>query len=223
MSVIIEQLAFYIEQMIVGMGYVGITLVMLIENLFPPIPSELVMPLAGFFAAQGKFHVMGVWLAGTLGSVLGALALYHIGAWTNERVLRWVIARYGRWIGVSVGDVDRALRIFETRGDLIVFVGRLIPVVRSLISIPAGMKRMPVGRFLVFTTFGSAIWTGILTVAGMALGQNWQLVLGYLKTYQSVALVAIVCAIVGFGAWKLVQRRQMTNRTQTAQTTSGSR
>ncbi len=209
MTELLNRVALFIEQLIMGLGYVGITLVMLVENLFPPIPSELVMPLAGFFAAQGKFHPILVWLAGTLGSVLGAIALYYFGAWTNERVLRWVLSRYGRWIGVSVGDVDRVLRIFETRGELIVFVGRLIPVVRSLISIPAGMKRMPMTRFLIFTTAGSAIWTGLLTAVGMLLGENWQLVLGYLKTYQSVALAAIICAVIVLALWKVGQDRRI--------------
>lgn len=207
MSIIVEQIAFYIEQLIVSLGYIGITLVMLVENLFPPIPSELVMPLAGFFAAQGKFALAGVWLAGTIGSVLGAVALYYIGAWTNERVLRWLIARYGRWIGISLGDVERALRIFDARGDLIVFAGRLVPVVRSLISIPAGMKRMPFGRFLLFTTAGSAIWTGVLTIAGAVLGQNWHLVLDYLKTYQNVVLIAFATAAISLVVWKLRKRR----------------
>jgi len=191
MSALIEQLGFWIEQLIVGLGYPGIALVMFVENVFPPIPSELVMPLAGFFAGEGKFTFAGVWIAGTLGSVAGALVLYYIGAWANTTILRFMIDRYGRWIGISNNHLDRALGVFGKYGEVIVFVGRLIPVIRSIISIPAGMQRMHMGRFIAYTTAGSAIWTGVLAYAGVILGQNWSQVLGVLKTYQNVTLIAI--------------------------------
>lgn len=192
MSGLIEQLGFLIEQVIVGMGYAGIALVMLIENIFPPIPSELVMPLAGFFAGEGKFTFAGVWLAGTLGSVAGAVVLYDIGAWANTTILRFMIDKYGRWLGISTSHLDRALGVFSKYGEVIVFVGRLIPVIRSIISVPAGMHRMHFGKFLAYTTAGSAIWTGVLAYAGLILGQNWSDVLGLLKSYQNVTLVALI-------------------------------
>lgn len=191
MSGVIEQLGYLIEQVIVGMGYFGIMLVMLVENVFPPIPSELVMPLAGFFAGEGKFTFAGVWIAGTLGSVLGAVILYYIGAWANSSILRFMIDRYGRWLGISNDHLDRALGVFGKYGEVIVFVGRLVPVIRSVISIPAGMHRMHFGKFLAYTTAGSAIWTGALAYAGLILGQNWSQVLGFLKTYQNATLVAL--------------------------------
>jgi len=191
MSALIEQLGFWIEQLIVGLGYPGIALVMFIENVFPPIPSELVMPLAGFFAGEGKFTFAGVWIAGTLGSVAGAMVLYYIGAWANTTILRFMIDKYGRWLGISNNHLDRALGVFGRYGEVIVFVGRLIPVIRSIISVPAGMHRMHMGKFLAYTTLGSAIWTGVLAYAGVILGQNWSQVLGVLKTYQNVTLVAI--------------------------------
>lgn len=215
MAPIFEQLAFWIEQLIVGLGYIGIAIVMLIENVFPPIPSELVMPLAGFFAADGKFSFAGVWVAGTVGSVMGALVLYYVGYWANRLALRYLITRYGRWVGLSVHDVDRALHAFARHGDVIVFVGRLIPIIRSLISIPAGMQRMPLGRFLVFTAAGSAIWTGVLTYAGMLFGQNWSQVLGVLKTYQNATAGALAGSLALFTSYKLIRRMRRRGATAT--------
>jgi membrane protein DedA with SNARE-associated domain len=206
LSGIIEQLGALIEQIIVGMGYVGITLVMLIENLFPPIPSELVMPLAGFFSAEGQLWLPGVWLAGTLGSVLGAIVLYYIGRGLNETVLRWIVQRYGRWVGISMQDVDRTLSVFDRHGQAIVFFGRLIPLVRSLISIPAGMHKMPMLKFVAFTTAGSAIWSAVLAIAGYVLGRNWRQVLDFINAYQRVTLAVLAVAVVALIVWWLVRR-----------------
>jgi membrane protein DedA with SNARE-associated domain len=206
MSALLEQLGFLIEQLIVGLGYPGIFLVMLIENVFPPIPSELVMPLAGFFAGEGKFTFAGVWLAGTLGSVVGAIVLYGIGAWANTTILRFMIDKYGRWLGVSNEHLDRALGVFGKYGEIIVFVGRLIPIIRSVISVPAGMHRMHFGKFLAYTSAGSAIWTGVLAYAGLILGQNWSQVLGLLKTYQNITLVALAGGFAIFVAVVLMRR-----------------
>jgi membrane protein DedA with SNARE-associated domain len=193
------------------MGYFGIALVMLIENVFPPIPSELVMPLAGFFAGEGKFTFAGVWIAGTFGSVLGAVVLYAIGAWANTNILRFMIDKYGRWLGVSNAHLDRALSVFGKYGEVIVFTGRLVPVIRSVISIPAGMHRMHFGKFLAYTTAGSAIWTGVLAYAGLILGQNWSQVLGFLKTYQNVTLVALAGGFALFITIVLMRRMRRRN------------
>ncbi|MCS6772772.1 MAG: DedA family protein [Anaerolineae bacterium] len=197
-SEVLKQLGALIEQIIVGLGYIGIALVMFIENVFPPIPSELVMPLAGFFVAEGKYQFLGVWLAGTSGSVAGAIVLYYIGFWANRVVLLRLVRRYGRWVGISVRDIERALSVFDRHGEIIVFIGRLVPLIRSLISIPAGMHRMNFARFIVFTVAGSAIWSGALAFAGMVLGQNWRLVLDFLKTYQNVTIAVLVGAALFF-------------------------
>ncbi|MCS7087803.1 MAG: DedA family protein [Thermoflexales bacterium] len=202
----LEQLAKLIEQIMLGLGYVGIALVMFIENVFPPIPSEVVMPLAGFLAGEGKFEFVSVWIAGTLGSVLGAVVLYYIGFWVNHAVLLRFIKRYGRWIGVSTHDIHRALSVFDRYGEVIVFVGRLIPLIRSLISIPAGMHRMHFARFLAFTAGGSAIWSGVLAYAGMLLGQNWRIVVEFLKTYQNFTMATLGVGFVALAAVFVVRR-----------------
>jgi membrane protein DedA with SNARE-associated domain len=207
MSQLMDQVASWIEEIILALGYPGITLVMLIENLFPPIPSELVMPFAGFLVADGKLDFAGIVAAGTLGSVLGALVLYYIGLWGGEAVLRPFVRRFGRWFMTSEDDLDRAIGTFARYGEVMVFVGRLVPIIRSLISLPAGMQRMALPKFLLFTTIGSALWTTLLSYAGLVLGQNWEQVLGIIESYQRVVAVILVIAVLGFVAWKLRQRR----------------
>ncbi|HWQ11148.1 MAG TPA: DedA family protein [Roseiflexaceae bacterium] len=191
MSELIDRLSDSIRDMIAAMGYPGIALVMLLENLVPPIPSELVMPFAGFLVAEGRLRFAGVVAAGTAGAVLGALVLYGVGMRAGEPLVRRMVRRYGRWITVSEHDLDRALATFGRHGDAIVFFGRLVPMVRSLISLPAGMRRMPLGRFLLLTALGSAVWNTALAYAGLTLGQNWETVLSFLSRYQQLTRVLL--------------------------------
>jgi membrane protein DedA with SNARE-associated domain len=208
LSQLMETARIWIEQIIATLGYPGIALVMMAENLFPPIPSELVMPFAGFMVGRGAYSLLWTVVAGTVGSVLGALALYSIGMLAGEPLVRPFVRRYGRFFLLSEADLDRTLAAFHRHGDIIVLGGRVVPLIRSLISLPAGMNRMPLGRFLLFTTVGSAIWTTILTVAGMLLGANWQLVLGVVERYQKVVLAAIALLAIAFVARRLISLRR---------------
>lgn len=210
MAELIDWLSASIRDGIETLGYIGIAIIMLVENLFPPIPSELVMPFAGFLAAEGRLTFGGIVAAGTVGAVLGALALYGLGQWAGEPLTRRFLQRYGRWIGISEADLDRALTAFGRRGDAIVFFGRLVPLIRSLISLPAGMHRMPLGRFLLFTTLGSALWNTGLAYAGLTLGQNWETILEVISQYQkltlvALALVALVVAVRTAQRWRTRQ------------------
>ncbi|MEN9933603.1 MAG: hypothetical protein RLZZ387_182 [Chloroflexota bacterium] len=213
MSELLDQLTVWVRDAIEAMGYIGIALVMLLENLVPPIPSELVMPFAGFLVAEGRLSFVGVVAAGTVGAVLGALVLYAVGMWAGEPLVRQFLRRYGRWISVSEQELDKALAAFGKRGDAIVFFGRLIPLIRSLISLPAGMHRMPLGRFLLFTTLGSAIWNASLAYAGFTLGQNWQAVLGFISQYKQLTLVVLAILAVGWAIW-MAQRWRTRQNTQ---------
>lgn len=196
-----------IESIILALGYPGIALVMLAENLFPPIPSELVMPFAGFLAAQGKMSVPLSILAGTVGALIGAVILYYIGYWADEPVVRTFIRKFGKWFLLSEEDLDRALDFFAKYGELVVFFGRLIPIIRSLISLPAGMKKMPLPKFLLFTALGTVIWNTVLTLAGMALGAAWPEILVIMKQYERIVMVICVIAVIAFVAWKIMQMR----------------
>ena len=208
MAQIIDQLRMIIEQIILAMGLPGITIVMFAENLFPPIPSELVMPFAGFVVGQGKASFLPVWAAGTFGAVLGAVVLYYIGRWADEPIVRRFVRRFGKWFLLSEADLDRVLQSFARHGEAIVFFGRLIPIVRSLISLPAGMQRMPMGKFLLFTTLGAAIWTAVLTAAGVILGANWDQVLDIVRRYEQLTLAVLVILVIAFFVIRISQRRK---------------
>jgi membrane protein DedA with SNARE-associated domain len=211
MSDILAQLQLWIEQIILTLGYPGIALVMAVETIFPPIPSELVMPMAGFLTADGTMNFWGVVLSGTLGSVVGAMVLYWAGLYANETIVRRLVRRYGRYFLIDEHDVNKTLATFTRFGGAAVFIGRLIPLVRSLISIPAGMERMNPVTFVLLTTIGTALWSGILTFTGMVLGQNWNQVVVWISQYQKVVLVVIGLTAIAFVVYKLrtMQRRSV--------------
>lgn len=205
MSEILDQLATTIQDVIEAIGYPGITFIIFLENVFPPIPSELVLPFAGFLVHEGDLNFFGVWIASTIGSLLGALALYWIGAWADDHVVRGFIRRYGRWFTISEKDYDRALHFFDRYGNIMVFTGRLIPIVRSIISLPAGADKMPIPKFLLFTALGSMIWNGLLVFAGMQLGENWEDVISFVERYQRVTIVIIAVAVLIFAGFRAKQ------------------
>jgi len=174
-------------------GYLGLFLLMLVENIFPPIPSELIMPLGGFAAARGDLHIVLVILAGTLGSLAGALFWYFIGRWVGAaRLKRWA-ARHGRWLTLAPDEVDQATAWFTRHCGKAVFFGRLVPTVRTLISVPAGIAGMALFRFLLFSTLGTALWTGLLAGAGYLLGEEYRKVADYTNPVSNaiVALLAL--------------------------------
>jgi membrane protein DedA with SNARE-associated domain/uncharacterized membrane protein YkvA (DUF1232 family) len=175
-------------------GYPGIVLMMLAENIFPPIPSELIMPLAGFVAARGELNPVLVVLAGTLGSVLGALPWYYAGMWLGEERVRSFVARHGRWLTLGEHEIGQAMRWFERHGRIAVLIGRLVPTVRTLISLPAGMARMPLLPFLIYSSIGTLLWTAALTAAGFLLQSGYQQVAGYVDLV-SKAIVGLIVAI----------------------------
>lgn len=209
---IIETVRRIIESVILQFGYVGIALIMAAENIFPPIPSELVMPFAGFMAGRGQLNFVAIVLAGTLGSVVGTLVLYGIGRWMGESFVRRMVRQYGHFFLVDEGDLDRSLAVFNRYGEMAVVIGRCIPLVRSLISIPAGMSKMPILRYLLFTTVGSLPWTLALATAGLILGENWELVLDIIERYQRVVLILLALAVVAWVVWKLTRGRRQVGR-----------
>jgi membrane protein DedA with SNARE-associated domain len=145
-----------------SMGYIAILFLMFLENVFPPIPSELIMPLAGFTASQGKLTLIGVIIAGTIGSVLGTLPLYYVGHVIGEERLKKWAEKHGKWLTVSPDDIENASRWFQRHGNIAVLVGRLVPGVRSLIAVPAGIAKMSMPLFLAYSAVGSAMWTTCL-------------------------------------------------------------
>ena len=208
MTAILESLSNWIQEFILAIGYPGIVLVMAIENIFPPIPSELVLPFGGALSAKGDMNFWGVVAAGTAGSVIGALVLYTVGYFAREAGVRRLIVAYGRYIFVSEQDLDRAADWFERYGEAVVFFGRLIPIIRSIISVPAGYTRMNLGRFLLFTTLGTLLWSLLLTYIGRVLGENWESITEFTGPYQNATLVVLVVAVIAFIGWRAYKRRR---------------
>lgn len=198
MSEILEQIHLWLEQIIITLGYTGIMVVMFLESLFPPIPSELLMPFAGSLASQGHFSFSGILLAGTAGSLLGALTLYYLGQYVGEPLIRTFIRRYGHYLFMAERDLNRSLDLFEQYSASIVFFGRFIPLIRSLISVPAGMNRMPLGRFVFFTALGSGLWNGLMSYIGVILGENWAELLIFVKQYEILVVATLVALILFF-------------------------
>ncbi|MFH8343644.1 DedA family protein [Streptomyces sp. NPDC018045] len=182
------------------LGAPGAGLAVAAENLFPPLPSELILPLAGFAAGQGRMTLFSALAWTTLGSVLGALALYGVGALLGRARMLAIAARLPL---VKVSDIERTERWFQRHGNKAVFFGRMVPIFRSLISIPAGIERMSIPAFLALTTLGSLIWNSIFVLAGYALGENWEEVTGYVDAYSKMVLVAATLAVLAFLAVRL--------------------
>jgi membrane protein DedA with SNARE-associated domain len=155
------------------MGYAGIVLLTFLENLFPPIPSELILPLAGYVSSRGDMSLTGAVIAGAAGSLSGCTCWYLAGRWIGERHLRRLVERYGRWLTIHTDELDRAKDWFRRHGTGAVFFGRLAPGIRTLISVPAGLSCMPAATFLVASALGTALWTAVLTVAGYWLGESF--------------------------------------------------
>ncbi|MCC2635033.1 MAG: associated Golgi protein [Ramlibacter sp.] len=156
------------------LGYAGIALLMLAENLFPPLPSELIMPFAGFLAARGELHPVLVVAAGAFGSLVGALPWYWIGRKVGAERLKSLAQRHGRWIALTPGEIDRGQKLFERRGPVVLVFGRLVPALRTVVALPAGMARMRLLPFVLWTLLGSLIWTSLLTLAGYLLESQYE-------------------------------------------------
>lgn len=196
MSEILNQISEWVTEIINTLGYPGIAIVMFLEVIFPPIPSELIMPFAGFLAADGKMSLPLVILAGNIGSITSAVFLYYVGVWADEPIIRRFVQKYGRLMMVSEKDLDRTLNIFEKRGELVIFFGRLIPLVRTFVSLPAGMNRMPMRKFLLYTTIGSTVWNTFLAVGGYILGENWEDLMHLIERYSKVTYAIIGVALI---------------------------
>ncbi|MBH0236788.1 DedA family protein [Methylobrevis albus] len=179
-----------------SMGYLGIFLLMFIENVFPPIPSEVIMPLAGFAAARGELELWLVILSGTLGSIAGAWFWYFIGLWFGRKRCEWIIDRYGRWLTLSREDFDKAYDWFHWRAGWAVGLGRMLPTIRTLISVPAGVARMPQLAFLAWTSLGTIGWTALLAYAGVILESHYDAVESYIDPLSKGVIAVVVIVYV---------------------------
>lgn len=188
-------------------GYAGIAGLIALENLFPPIPSEVILTFGGFMTTYTTLNVWLVIAAATVGSLIGAVALYGIGRFLEPRRLKTLLSgRLGRFLHLTPTDIDDSIAWFNKKGGIAVFFCRFIPIIRSLISIPAGTAKMNMGNFLVLTTIGSAIWNIVLVWLGAAAGASWNKIVVYMDTYSSAAVIAIIVVILLFTA-RFIQKR----------------
>ena len=203
---ILNAIKIWVESIIGTMGYSGLYLVMFLENVFPPIPSEVVLPLAGSLTLTGKFSIPMITFVGMLGSLTGAFLFYGLGKWLGEPRVRQLMAKFGKYALLSTDDLDRSLKWFEKYDDWVIFFSRMVPIVRSLISIPAGIASMNFAKFSFYTILGTALWSFVLSFGGRLLGEQWPLIADYINTYQNVVLVLVVIGAVIFIGYRLTRK-----------------
>lgn len=187
-------------------GYLGVFLLILAENIFPPIPSEVILTLGGYMTTMTSMTKLGIIIASTAGSVIGATILYGIGLLLDVERLEKIVGKYGKFLRLTIKDIHKADAWFDKYGVWAVFFGRLIPLVRSLISIPAGMSNMKFGLFLLFTTLGTLIWNTVLVSVGAAVGDNWDEIVGYMDIYSNIVYTIIAICGIAFMIWYFKKR-----------------
>ncbi|MEH0819469.1 MULTISPECIES: DedA family protein [unclassified Micromonospora] len=199
----------WVASVIDSLGAVGVALLVALESIIPPIPSEVVLAMAGYLASEGRFHLVVIVLAATAGSLLGALVLYWLGAALGEERLK-------RWLDhiplVDRDDLEKADRWFERYGRWAVLIGRVVPVVRSLVSVPAGANRMPLGEFVLLTTLGSGVWNTLIVGLGFALGSRWEDVDRYSSWFNYAIFAVFAVMIVTWAVKKIRKRRARRDR-----------
>ena len=206
------------EQIIINImeqvGYLGVFLLIAIENIFPPIPSEVILVFGGFMTTYTSLNIPIMILAATLGSLLGAIVLYYIGKIFNKERLKKIISgKIGKVLRLKASDIEKADKWFDTKGNKTVFFCRFIPIVRSLISIPAGMSEMPMQKFLIYTILGSLIWNTVLIVVGSIVGDKWETIVGYLDNFSNVILIILVIIfVVAMYYWFVIRKKKQSKK-----------
>ena len=206
------------EQIIINImeqvGYLGVFLLIAIENIFPPIPSEVILVFGGFMTTYTSLNIPIMILAATLGSLLGAIVLYYIGKIFNkERLKRIVNGKIGKVLRLKASDIEKADKWFDTKGNKTVFFCRFIPIVRSLISIPAGMSEMPMQKFLLYTISGSLIWNTVLIIVGSIVGDKWETIVGYLDNFSNIILIVLVIIfVVAMYYWFVIRKKKQNKK-----------
>ena len=206
----------WIVEIITAFGYVGIFFLMLAENLFPPIPSEVIVPVAGLAVGAGTLSLTLVVLVALAGTLIGNLPWFVLARTLGRERFIALVARFGKWAAVKPEDVAMAIDWFDRHGNKAVLVGRFAPGVRTLISVPAGLSAMPFGTFLLLSAIGSVIWIGLLLAAGMLLHSNWHLIADFLGPLGKVLLVLVAVGLVAFVLWRRWRERRLTRAEEAA-------
>ncbi|MBC2260218.1 DedA family protein [Listeria sp. FSL L7-0091] len=190
----------WITSIMADFGYIGIFVLIMVENLFPPIPSEIILTFGGFMTTVTSLNVVMVIIVATLGSVVGAILLYKVASYFGKERLTKIVLKYGRILRLKESDIERAESFFLKYGSWAVFLCRMIPLIRSLISIPAGMTKMKMSRFLILTTAGSLLWNTVLIGLGAMLGESWNEIVVFMDSFSTIIYSVIaILVVVGLG------------------------
>jgi membrane protein DedA with SNARE-associated domain len=208
MSGLIDRFVEWGQQLVDAIGYFGLAIIMFLENVFPPIPSEPFLLGAGFTSGQGGLSMAGSIVAATAGALLGATLYYYIGVLLPEPRIRALLRRYGRFALLDEHDLDRSMAWFRDHGQLVVFFGRCLPIIRTLISVPAGLTRMSLPRFLLYSALGTALWSTLLIVTGRVLGENWESALAFFDRFELAFYAVAALTVVAFFVVRLRARRR---------------
>ncbi|OGE20061.1 hypothetical protein A3A14_03150 [Candidatus Daviesbacteria bacterium RIFCSPLOWO2_01_FULL_43_38] len=200
----LESVAGWVIHIISTLGYPGIVLTMAIESALIPLPSEIIMPFSGFLVSTGRFELIWVGVAGALGNVLGSLAAYALGYWGHEKLVRRFVRKWGKWILLGEEELDKAEELLHKYKDLVVLGSRVVPGVRTVISLPAGFAKLPLGRFIVLTFIGSFIWSLFLAWVGFTMGENWDTLGPYFHKADAL-IILVVLGLGGFYVYRKVK------------------
>ena len=198
----------WLVNLISSVGYWGVGLAMFIESFFAPIPSEIILPFSGFVASDGRLKIYLVIIVATVAAYLGSLPFYIIGRLGENSVLNF-LKKYGKFLFISENDLEKGVKSFGKYGNSIVFFGRLIPIVRTVISFPAGVSKMKFGIFSLYTIAGTAIWSTVLSLAGFFLGSQWEIVSVYVSRYENVIIVIIIVLVITFLGNRILKSKRI--------------
>ena len=190
-----------------SLGYIGVVFAVFLETIFPPIPSAFIQPFSGFVASQTNQILLLTILSATLGTYLGTLPFYLLGAWGKDFVDKF-LKKYGKYLFIEQNDVEKAFDFFEMYGKSVVFFGRLIPLIRTFVSFPAGVVKMPFIQFTIYTLLGATLWSAILTTAGYFLGTQWELIIFWLEKYENLVIVISILVVIGYIVYKIMKKRR---------------
>jgi membrane protein DedA with SNARE-associated domain len=204
----IENIVNWMTNLMERLGYIGVGFSVFLETIFPPIPSAFIQPFAGFVSSRTDQSLVLTILAATIGTYLGTLPFYILGIW-GENFVNKFLKKYGKYLFIDPEEVDQAFKFFDKHGKSIVLFGRLIPLVRTFVSFPAGVAKMPFWQFTAYTLLGSAIWSSILSVAGFLLGEQWEQILFWLTQYENFVIVLCVLFVIGYIAYKVFSKKQI--------------
>ncbi len=189
-----------------SLGYLGVTIAVFLETVFPPIPSGFIQPFSGFVASRSDQTLFLTIIAATVGSFLGTVPFYFLGLWGEEFVNKFLY-KYGKYLFIDTDEVDKAYEFFDKHGHIIVLTGRLIPFVRTVISFPAGVAKMPFKKFTLYTVLGGAIWSTILATGGFLLGERWEIIMVWLEQYETLSILLMILLVVVYFVYEIVSKK----------------